>query len=145
MRKKTLDHPLLSCGLAFAGANRLQDGAEDGVLTGFEVLQMDLGNTSLVVLSACETGLGDVVAGEGVFGLRQAFRVAGVSSMVLSLWKVHDEATAELMENFYASLAKGTMKGDALREASLDLRKHEKWQHPFYWAAFLLSGHSGEL
>lgn len=143
--QRSLDHPLLNCGLAFAGANHLHDGRDDGILTGMEVLGMDLNQTELIVLSACETGVGKVVTGEGVLGLRQAFRVAGASSMVMSLWKVSDEATAELMGQFYQGLADGKAKGEALRQAAAELRSKDQWRHPAYWSAFLLSGDNGPL
>jgi CHAT domain-containing protein len=102
--RRSLDHPLLNCGLAFSGSNQLYDGKNDGILTGMEVLGMDLEGTSLVVLSACETGVGEVLNGQGVMGMRQAFEVAGASSIVMSLWKVSDEAMAQLMERFYQEL-----------------------------------------
>jgi CHAT domain-containing protein len=140
-----LDNPLLNCGLVFAGANKLYDGRDDGVVTGLEVLNLDLSGTELVVLSACETGVGEVVTGEGVLGLTQAFRVAGASSLVTSLWKVSDEATIELMAEFYDQLSKGAPKGEALGNAAAKLRKGDKWGHPAYWAAFVLSGENGAL
>ncbi len=143
--QRSLDHPLLNCGLAFAGANHLHDGEDDGILTGMEVLGLDLSGTDLVVLSACETGVGKVLTGEGVLGLRQAFRVAGASSTVMSLWKVNDEATAELMVQFYQGLADGKPKSEALRLAANKLRSQEKWKHPAYWSAFLFSGDDGLL
>jgi len=142
--RRSLDHPLLNCGLVFSGANQLFDGLDDGVMTGMEVLNLDLRGTDLVVLSACETGVGEVVAGEGVLGLIQAFRVAGAPSLVTSFWKVSDEATAALMAEFYAGLSKGIAKGAALRAAAEKIRSTERWQHPAYWAAFSLSGDAGE-
>ncbi|MGJ8696779.1 MAG: CHAT domain-containing protein [Verrucomicrobiaceae bacterium] len=138
--QRSLDHPLLNCGLVFSGANQLFDGRDDGVLTGMEVLNLDLRGTDLVVLSACETGVGEVVAGEGVLGLNQAFRVAGASSLVTSFWKVSDEATAALMAEFYSGLSKEMGKGEALRSAAGKIRGSAEWQHPAYWAAFSLSG-----
>lgn len=143
--KRSLDHPLLNCGLVFSGANQLYDGSDDGVMTGMEVLNLDLRGTDLIVLSACETGVGEVIAGEGVLGLNQAFRVAGASSLVTSLWKVSDAATAALMTEFYTGLKQGLTKREALQKASAKIRETEKWQHPSYWAAFILSGEAGAL
>lgn len=138
--RRSLDHPLVNCELAFAGSNQLYDGTDDGVLTGMEVLGMNLDDTSLVVLSACETGVGKVLNGQGVMGLRQSFRVAGAKSMVMSLWKVSDAATAQLMERFYQELKSGKSSGDALHSAAASLRESDQWSHPAFWSAFLLSG-----
>lgn len=94
-------------GLLFAGAtsawtaNGIIDGIEDGILTAGEISRLNLCNTELVVLSVCETGLGEIVSTEGVFGLQRAFKLAGVKSLIMSLWKVPDEATSKLMQLFY--------------------------------------------
>jgi CHAT domain-containing protein/Tfp pilus assembly protein PilF len=149
-------HPGLLSGLALAGANRTPEpGQDDGVLTALEVAEMDLGRTELVVLSACETGLGELAGGEGVLGLQRAFQVAGARSVVASLWKVDDEATRKLMSRFYEELwQKGRPRLEALRQAQLIMlregykrgmalrTKAEKGDRvpPFYWAAFVLSG-----
>ena len=93
---------MLRSGLAFSGFNMRQGGGDDGVLTALEITGMDLQGTQLVVLSACETGLGDVQSGEGVYGLRRAFTLAGAQSQVMSLWRVDDEATKDLMVNYYS-------------------------------------------
>jgi CHAT domain-containing protein/Tfp pilus assembly protein PilF len=135
-------NPLFRSGLVFAGGNRAWKGEqplpgkEDGILTAYEIAQMDLSGTDLVVLSACETALGDLQGNEGVIGLQRAFKMAGVKQMIVSLWKVNDRATAELMAHFYKSWLSGQSTRDALRYAQLKLK--EKYSSPFYWAAFVL-------
>jgi len=117
--------------------------AEDGLLTAEDVSGLDLLATELVVLSACETGLGEVRTGEGVFGLQRAFTLAGAKTLVMSLWSVPDEATRELMEDFYTRLLSGEGKADALRNAQLTLRR--KYPDPFFWGAFICQGDPGPL
>jgi CHAT domain-containing protein/Tfp pilus assembly protein PilF len=135
------ENPLLRSGLVFAGANRSADESGDGLLTALEVSGLDLWGAELVVLSACETGLGDVRRGEGVFGLRRALVVAGSESQVMSLWKVSDQATKELMVAYYERLVTGEGRSEALRQAQLEMLASEEHGHPFYWASFI---HSGE-
>ena len=137
-------NPMLLSGVVLAGANVGGSGdGDDGILTAEEVVGLDLRGVELVVLSACETGLGEVRDGEGVLGLRRAFALAGARSLVLSLWKVPDQETRELMDRFYAALATES-PADALRAAQLallgSLRARGKEGHPFYWAAFVVSG-----
>ncbi|MCS6782795.1 MAG: CHAT domain-containing protein [Gloeomargarita sp. SKYG98] len=134
-----LDHPLLRSGLALAGFNLRQSGPDDGVLTALEVTGLDLRGTQLVVLSACETGLGDVAAGEGVYGLRRALVLAGAQAQVMSLWKVDDQATQELMVGFYRRLAQGVGRGEALRQAQLAMLQSSR-KEPYYWAGFVVAG-----
>ncbi|MCB9051003.1 MAG: CHAT domain-containing protein [Lewinellaceae bacterium] len=140
---KISEHPLIRSGLILAGGNHTWkgnpplEGYEDGILTAYEISRMNLAGTELVVLSACETGLGDIVANEGVYGLQRAFRIAGARYLLLSLWKVPDRQTTQLMELFYKKwLEQGLPLRDALSSAQLQMRE-EGWP-PFYWAGFVL-------
>jgi CHAT domain-containing protein len=132
-------------GLAFAGANRAAEAGEgdDGILTALEISGMDLRGTELVVLSACETALGDIEVGEGVFGLRRAFTLAGARTLMMSLWPVQDDVTAAQMKEFYGDLGK-MPPAEALREAQLatirTLRAEEGIADPSLWAPFIVQG-----
>ena len=97
------------------------------------------------MLSACDTGLGEVKNGEGVYGLRRAFTLAGAESQVMSLWSVSDYATRELMTDYYKNLKQGMGRGAALRKVQLEMLKKNNRQHPFYWAAFIQSGEWANL
>jgi CHAT domain-containing protein len=134
------ENPLLRSGLALSGANKLSSGDDDGLLTALEASGLDLWGTKLVVLSACETGVGKVTNGDGVYGLRRALVIAGAESLVMSMWQVDDFATKELMAGFYKKLAAGAPRGAALRETQLELLSKPKYAHPFYWAAFVPAG-----
>jgi CHAT domain-containing protein len=136
---------LLRSGLVFAGVNGLRSGQDDGVLTALEAGGLDLAGTQLVVLSACETGLGEVRNGEGVFGLRRAFVVAGAETLVMSLWEVDDDTTQRMMVDYYRRLAKGDGRIEALRQAQLALRADPRSSHPFFWAGFIASGQDGPI
>ena len=133
--------PLLRSGLILSGGNHAWsgktpvEGMEDGIATAYEISQLNLSNTELVVLSACETALGDVRGSEGVFGLQRAFKMAGVKKMIVSLWQVPDKETAELMTAFYNYWLKGKTIEQAFAQAQSDMRKKYS---PYYWAAFVL-------
>jgi CHAT domain-containing protein/Tfp pilus assembly protein PilF len=140
------ENPLLRSGLALAGANARRSGeSDDGILTAAEAAQLDLRGTQLVVLSACETGLGEVQQGEGVYGLRRALVLAGAEAQLVSLWKVADAQTRTLMEEYYGRLLKGDGRSAALREAQEAMIANPATRHPYYWAAFVLVGNGTPL
>ncbi|MGE3373719.1 MAG: tetratricopeptide repeat protein [Vicinamibacteria bacterium] len=142
------DSPLLLSGLALAGANqrtRASSPVDDGILTAEEIAGLDLGSVEWAVLSACDTGVGTVRAGEGVFGFRRALLMAGARTSIMSLWPVTDEVTAGLMQRLYAHrLGEGLDTPDSLRRAQLDLltarRAAGASEHPFFWAGFVAAG-----
>jgi len=141
-----VENPLIRSGLALAGANlRAGPDGEDGVLTALELASTDLHGTELVVLSACETGVGEVRNGDGVYGLRRALVIAGSRSQVMSLWQVDDEATRDLMTAYYKRLKKGEGRSEALRTVQRKMLKKKGTAHPFYWAAFIPSGDPGSM
>ena len=142
---ETYENPLLRSGLAFAGANKLESGDDDGILTALEASGLDLEGTRLVVLSACETGVGKVTNGEGVYGLRRALVIAGAESLVMSLWQVDDQATKDLMAGYYGHLKQGRGKSSALRDIQLEMQKQPAYAHPYYWASFLPAGDNAPL
>lgn len=135
-----IENPLLRSGLAFAGANVRSTGNDDGILTALEASGLNLWTTKLVTLSACDTGLGEVKSGEGVYGLRRAFVLAGAESLVMSLWPVSDYITREMMTRYYKNLKVGMGRRDALRRVQLEMLKRKHHQHPFFWASFIQSG-----
>ncbi len=158
-----IENPLLRSGLALEGANGMRGASgEDGILTALEVAGLDLWGTKLVVLSACETGVGEVKNGEGVYGLRRALVLAGSESQVMSLWQVSDDATRDLMVSYYTRLTKGEGRTEALRQVQLAMLKGGQrgrqggaqrgllgnqpragktdYSHPYYWASFIQSG-----
>jgi CHAT domain-containing protein len=139
------DNPLLRSGLALAGANLRRDAHGDGILTAMEASGLDLWGTRLVTLSACDTGLGEVHNGEGVYGLRRAFVLAGAETLVMSLWPVSDSVSRETMVAYYTRLRAGLGRGDALRWSKLDMLKRPARQHPYYWAGFIQSGEWARL
>lgn len=130
-------NPLLRSGLLVADAEKALNGkSENGILTAYEVSNLSLSNTSIVALSACETGLGDVKNGEGVYGLQRAFRVAGAQTIIMSLWKVNDASTQELMSSFYKNFMTTGNKQKSFKDAQLALR--EKYKEPYFWGAFVM-------
>lgn len=137
-------HPGLLSGVVCAGANKPEEGRDDGYLTAEEVGWLDLSKVDLVVLSACETGLGRAQSGEGMLGLRRAFHLAGAKTVISSLWSVRDESTADLMRAFYRNLwSKGQSRLQALRSAQLAMLARNRVQgdpRPSMWGAFVLSG-----
>jgi len=141
-------NPLLRSGLILAGAPDLAKeekradlaGNDNGVLTAYEAMNLNLEGTSLLVMSACETGLGEVKAGEGVYGLQRAFQVAGARTLLMSLWKVDDAATQQLMTSFYTNWTKTGNKLTAFKQAQATLRANPKYKEPYYWGAFVMLG-----
>jgi CHAT domain-containing protein len=133
-------NPLLRSGLALARANLRADLDNDGILTALETSGLNLWGTKLVTLSACDTGLGVVRTGEGVYGLRRALVLAGSETQVMSLWQVSDYVTRRLMKAYYAGLKQGQGRGEALRRVKLEMMRQQGTEHPFYWAGFIQSG-----
>ena len=144
------DKSLTRSGLFMAGANKVLEGenvpmdCDDGILTAQEISRLDLRGTDLVVLSACETGEGDLMQGEGVFGLQRSFKKAGAKTIVMSLWKVSDFPTEMLMTEFYKNICKGQSKHESLRHAQQAVREYKDsggnylFQNPHYWAGFVM-------
>jgi CHAT domain-containing protein len=132
------DHPELS-GLVFSLVDR-QGKPQEGFLNLEDVYNLSL-PADMVVLSACETGLGKQINGEGLVGLTRGFMYAGASRVVASLWQVDDVATAELMRRFYKALLEdGLPPAQALRRAQIDMQQEKRWEDPYYWAAFTIQG-----
>src|SRR5205085_6052251 len=122
--------PLLRSGLALAGANKSGNGNTDGILTALEAAGLNLWGTKLVVLSACDTGVGEVKNGDGVYGLRRALVLAGAESQVMSLWAVSDRSTRDLIVGYYKALLQGAGRGAALRQVQLQMLKDKAHRHP---------------
>ena len=137
---RDLTVPMLSSGIALAGVNARPEyrKTEDGVLTAYEAMNLQLDSTSLVVLSACETGLGETKTGEGVYGIQRGLRVSGAKTIIMSLWKVDDAATQELMSTFYKEWIVTNNKRLAFRKAQAAIKK--KYIYPYYWGAFVMIG-----
>jgi CHAT domain-containing protein/Tfp pilus assembly protein PilF len=143
--KARIENPLLRSGLALAGANLRQRATDNGVLTALEASGLNLWGTKLVTLSACDTGLGEVKNGEGVYGLRRALVLAGAETVVMSLWAVSDYVSREMMTDYYKGLKQGAGRGAALRQMKLAMLKRKDRQHPFYWASFIQAGEWANL
>ncbi|MBM7115771.1 CHAT domain-containing protein [Archangium primigenium] len=142
--------PLLNSGLVLASARALEPKAsaprpDATMVTAMEMAGLDLWGTHLVVLSACDTGRGEVRKGQGIYGMRSALMVAGAETVVMSLWKVSDETTRLLMEEYYRGLLAGGGRVAALREAMRSLRGHEAYKHPYHWAPFIGLGRDAPL
>jgi len=143
-------HPLVQSGLVFGGINDVLRGrmvpeeVEDAILTGLDVLNLDLSRTALVTLSACETGLGEIQKGQGTMGIGRAFALSGAQTVLMSLWRVSDEHTGLLMESFYRHVLEGRGRAEALREAQLEridaLFEQVGFASPALWAGFICSG-----
>ena len=140
---KTSDHPMIRSGLILAGGNHVWQGnpaiqgKEDGILTAYEISQLDLSNTELVVLSACETGLGDIEGNEGVYGLQRAFKIAGAKYLIMSLWQIPDRETKDFMVRFYEHFLEDKMTiPDAFRLTQKEMK--ERFYNPHQWAGFVL-------
>jgi CHAT domain-containing protein len=132
----------LDSALALTFPEQPAEGQENGLLHAWEILESVRVDADLVTLSACDSGLGQEMGGEGLVGLTRAFQVAGARSVLASLWSVSDASTAELMRRFYLQLAAGRSKDEALRRAQAEMLRADggKWSHPFHWAAFQLVG-----
>jgi CHAT domain-containing protein/Tfp pilus assembly protein PilF len=139
-----IESPLLRSGLALAGANEHRED-DNGILTALEVTGLNLWGTKLVVLSACDTGVGEVKNGDGVYGLRRALALAGSETQVMSLWAISDKATRELMVSYYRKLQNGQGRGEALRQVQLEMLKQANRRHPYFWASFIQSGEWASL
>ena len=144
---KVIDNPMLRSGLMFGGSQNTLDGKydpmsqmDDGILTGYEAMDLQLENTELVILSACETGLGEIRDGESVYGLQRSFKLAGAKNLIMSLWKVDDKATQLLMRKFYEFWLEGKPKREAFKMAQDYLRKETVFKDPFYWGGFVYIG-----
>jgi CHAT domain-containing protein len=142
---KFIENPLTRAGLALSYANQgikgiKQADGTDGILTALEVLSLNLEGTQLVTLSACETGLGDIKVGEGVYSLNRAFQEAGAKAVLSTLWSVDDEGTNKFMQSFYRRFLQGMPAQQALQETQSEFIHSEKWRHPFFWATFVMTG-----
>ena len=138
------DKAMTRSGLLLSGCNhalsheKIPEGVEDGILTAEEISKLDMRGLDLVVLSACQTGLGDIISGEGVFGLQRGFKKAGVHTLIMSLWSVDDNATQLMMTEFYSNLTKGMTKREAFLGAQNKVKTTAGFENPRFWAAFIM-------
>jgi CHAT domain-containing protein len=146
-RAVMIENPLLRAGLALAGANnRASAGTvvDDGILTAEEVASLDLSGVDWAVLSACRTGVGEIVTGEGVLGLRRAFEIAGANTLIMTLWAVDDESTRAWMRRLYSARLSGSSSAESVAQASRTIIEERRESglsvHPFYWGAFVAAG-----
>ena len=144
-KKISYDNPLMRSGLLFSGAQNTIRGEnlidDNGVLSSLEARELDLLETELVVLSACETGVGDFITGEGVYGLQRSILESGAKNVIMSLWKVDDAATQILMTTFYKNwIEKGMTKRESLKQAQITVKNTDGYSSPYYWGAFVLIG-----
>jgi CHAT domain-containing protein/Tfp pilus assembly protein PilF len=140
LKDEKVINPMLKSGIALSGANyAIKNQNGEGIVTALEISGLNLNGTELVVLSACETGVGEVEEAEGVAGINKAFMKAGARYIVMSLWSVSDNATAILMKKFYGNIKENSSYGIALREAKIEMIKNGK-AHPYYWSGFVGSG-----
>ncbi|NER97874.1 MAG: tetratricopeptide repeat protein [Symploca sp. SIO1B1] len=141
-QSEPFQNPMFSSALVLAGAQlEEKNRQEDGFLTAYEIASLDLSGTKLVVLSACDTGIGGLSAGDGIYGLRRALVLASAESQVISLWRVSDKGTKKLMEKYYTHLLDHKEgRSESLRKAQLEMLKNEDTSHPYYWGAFINSG-----
>ena len=140
-----VDNPLARSGLAFTYANQgikghKQADGSDGILTALEVIDLNLEGTELVTLSACETGVGEISVGEGVYSLNRAFQEAGAKAVLSTLWKISDEGTNLFMQKFYQRFLNQQSAQQALRETQEEFKNDKQWNDPFFWAAFVVTG-----
>lgn len=145
LEERPVENPLLKSGLLFTGADELlaennvyQFNRKDGILTAYEAMNLKLDNTELVVLSACETGLGEIKSGEGVYGLQRSFLVAGAQNVIMTLFKVNDQVTQELMNTFYRKWLETGNKRAAFLYAKREIKK--QYDSPIYWGSFVMIG-----
>ncbi|TAL49517.1 MAG: CHAT domain-containing protein, partial [Methylovulum sp.] len=140
-----IENPLARSGLAFVGANLGVQGIKqadntDGILTALEVLNLNLEGTELVTLSACETGIGEVKVGEGVYSLNRAFQEAGAKAVLSTLWKVDDAGTGKFMQKFYQRFLDGKPAQQAIQETQSKFIHDKDYSDPYYWAGFVMMG-----
>ena len=140
IKSEKILNPLLKSGIVLSGANKsIKERRSEGIITALELSGLKLRNTDLVILSACETGVGEIEEAEGVAGINKAFIQAGTKQIIMSLWSVDDKFTAQMMDRFYREIKRGKEYSQALKEVKIWMIKNKN-SHPFYWAGFVGSG-----